>query len=610
MKLTAALKQWLVENFGVKTDANDEAFKTAVNLAVKEGKLTIEKFTELQAKSDPPTGPPATGLELLQKTLGEALKPVTERLDKLEKGNSTPAGKTPKNGKNGKGKTGEPAATKSDPDEDDDDSEDVIKSVMSGVEGLVKSALQGKKGGTATKTDDDEEDDSDDEKSFGGEELDMDNVDVVKMFTGNDRLKADGYGSVRVKEVVERFTDTKSALHHPTDSKHVHLRGQRVTTGMDGHDLDTLSERDKAVTGAWFKLMVNSALGGRPVPQKWKMNEQDNQLVLWAIHNCKFTGLIGYDEPRDEAKSRISNRKLKDTEIKAILDDSVSGGLEAAPIVFDDAFITTPLLFGELFPLVNLVNLPRGRRVEGFSIGNPTITSGTPEGTAIALFNTAGFIAAFDTTIYNAVGAMELGLDFQEDSPVGIADVVIQRYGDQFLAWLDEQVAIGDGTTEPQGVFNASGTTDVPSTNGASGPPTLADYEGLLFGVQKQFRDPQSRGRQVYISNEVTYRRSRAMKVDPQSPSGDERRLLGMDHENYMTLNHPHKINHNISNARVAFVNLRYYRMYRRLGLNVRIERGGKEMALRNVELIVVRARFGGQLELGGAMAYIDDAQS
>ena len=80
------------------------------------------------------------------------------------------------------------------------------------------------------------------------------------------------------------------------------------------------------------------------------------------------------------------------------MDDNTSGGLEAVPIVFDDAVILTPVLTGELFPLVKLVNIPRGRRIEGFSVGNPTITSGTAEGSSISLFDTTSYIAAFDTT--------------------------------------------------------------------------------------------------------------------------------------------------------------------------------------------------------------------
>jgi len=124
---------------------------------------------------------------------------------------------------------------------------------------------------------------------------------------------------------------------------------------------------------------------------------------------------------------------------------------------------------------------------------------------------------------------------------------------------------------------------------------------------------PADRDRTVYISNQVSYRRSRAMKVDPATPSTDERRILagmGEKHEAWTTLGHPHKIQHNVANANTAFVNLRYYRMYRRLGLNVRIERTGKQLALANTELLVVRARFGGQMELSGALAEIDDFQS
>jgi len=75
-------------------------------------------------------------------------------------------------------------------------------------------------------------------------------------------------------------------------------------------------------------------------------------------------------------------------------------------------------------------------------------------------------------------------------------------------------------------------------------------------------------------------------------------------------LGHDVKIQNDTTNADIAFCNLRYYRMYRRLGLNIRVETGGKELAQKNLKLIVVRMRFGGQLEQGGAAAKIVDAQS
>ncbi len=57
-------------------------------------------------------------------------------------------------------------------------------------------------------------------------------------------------------------------------------------------------------------------------------------------------------KPRFRSLSNAQRRKLTDVEIKALPDDGTSGGLEAGPIVFDDAMILTPILYGETLPVI------------------------------------------------------------------------------------------------------------------------------------------------------------------------------------------------------------------------------------------------------------------
>jgi HK97 family phage major capsid protein len=406
---------------------------------------------------------------------------------------------------------------------------------------------------------------------------------------------------VRVKGAWENYSTTKSAAMNTHKSL-----APNTPAEFGGRALDHSSQLDKAINGAYFKWCVNQS--GGQIPRGLRMTDHDKELMEYAFRNVAWSGMVGGTGSENGA-SKIDNRKLTDMEIKALIDDSTSGGTEAAPIVFDDAVILTPVLHGELFPLVNTVPIARGRRVEGFALGNPTFTSGTAEGTSIGLFTTDDYISAFDTTIFNAVGAMEIGLDFEEDSPVNIGALVAQRYGEKAMEWLDNQIINGDGTTEPQGILNASGTTTVSSTNGASGPPTVDDYEGLMFGINKEYRTAADKARTVFIGNDTVYKRARAISVG----SSDARRVFGMEvnaHGDYNLLGHQYKVQNNVGNANIAFANLRYYRMYRRLGLNVRVETGGSTLALKNQKLIVVRMRFGGQLELGGAAAKITDAQS
>jgi len=408
--------------------------------------------------------------------------------------------------------------------------------------------------------------------------------------------------NVRVVGAEEQYSDAKSAAICP--SKHIRA-GQQAE--IFGRTLDNPSQLDKAVAGAYFKWCLNNS-GGSNVPRALRMTDHDNQLMQHAMHKMAWTGIIGGTGTEGSGATKVDGRKLSEFEIKSLIDDSTSGGTEAAPIVFDDAVILTPVLHGELFPLVNVVPIARGRRVEGMSLGNPTFTSGTAEGTAISLFDTSSYVSAFDTTIFNAVGAMEIGMDFEEDSPVNIGALVAQRYGEKALEWLDNQIANGDGTTEPQGILSSSATS-VSTTNSATGPPTVDDYEAMMFSINKEFRTAGDRARTVFCANDTTYKRARAIAVG----SGDVRRVFGMEtntHGDYALLGHDYKIQNDVANGSAFFANLRYYRMYRRLGLNVRVESGGKELAQKNLKLVVVRMRFGGQLEQAGAAAKSTDFQS
>ncbi len=437
--------------------------------------------------------------------------------------------------------------------------------------------------------------------------------DIEKALAGSPgEGSIDQQGGVRVKGAHERYDttrksgvygqETKGGRRHPFAGQQVHEGGVNGSR----RSVDESSELDLAVCGAYIKFSIHSQTGGRGIPSQLRMNDHDKELLQYALKNCKWAGVIKGVGAEDEGAMGVKNEKLSDWQQKAILDDATSGGLEIAPIEFDDAIIMTPLQFGEFFPRVNTVNITRGRRIEGGSIGNVTLTSGGADGTNIPLFNTASFITAFDTTIFGVNGAIEIGLDFLSDSPVDVAQIVTQQYGEVLLAWLDEQIAIGDGTTEPEGVMVAAGTTAVASTNGAGGPPTVGDYEGLLFGVPKRFKKGFTTDRIVYGGTETSYQRARAIAVG----ATDERRVFGMDHESYMLLNHVYGISDDMTNAQVFFANLARYRMYRRLGLTIRVTTEGQTLVRQNEMMISARARFGGQLEDGNSAAVTTDAQT
>lgn len=414
------------------------------------------------------------------------------------------------------------------------------------------------------------------------------------------------HGRIRVKEAVEQYSTARKSAVYPQFRGVGGKMGPHPFAGMPARigdtNLDHPSDRDKAIALAWVRYMAAKSSGGKDLPRWLKLTDHDRELVAYAAQNEKW---IGSMEDRDGNTVTVNRRKLSELHAKTLLDDSTSGGIEITPVVFDDALILTPVLYGELFPFVNVQNVARGRRVKSGSLVNPTFTSGIGEGTAITPFNTASYVSAFDTAIYPAVAAIELGMDFEEDSPVDLGGQVVEQFGFKALEWLDQKVAIGNGFNEPQGIFNAAAATLMNSTFGAGGPLTVSDFEGLMLqGLAKQFRTEPG-AFLAFVSNDYTYRKARSIPVGP----GDERRVFGMDHASYKMLDMDYKVQNDIPDGYLAAVNLRRYRMYRRLGMQVRIETGGRQLALSNTRLIVVRMRYGGQLEIGGAAALMKDAQ-
>jgi HK97 family phage major capsid protein len=565
MKLTEALKKHMVEKFGVAANASDEDFRKAVSDKLGSGELSAVKFSELSADGGASPDPK----KLIQDSINEALSPLAKSIGDLVTAIKSGPG-------------GQPTAPvipappappiPAPPAGGKDDKVDVAKLVQEGIAEAIKSGQIVAPGAPST------------------------NEFMVRVAQASSEA-----GRVRVKGAIEMYDGTKSAAVYGDKCPLAHLRGQQARY-LD-RPVYHPSQQDKAVIGAFVKWSLGCSAGPN-VPQNFRMTDHDKDLVMYALKNLAWSGHVGGDGDGYKGVP-VDNRKLTDLEVKMVLDDALSGGVNAVPVVYDDTAIIAPLLTGELFPLITVIPLARGRVVHAFTIGNPTITTGTPEGTAIPLFDTTGFIGALDTTIYPAVGAIEIGLDFEEDSPANIGGIVIERYGVKHAEFLDNVIATGDGTTEPLGIFNTGGITTVASVNGAGGPLTISDVEGLLFGINKAFR--QSRGgRNVFIMNETTYRRFRSIAV----ATGWNLRLFGTNYEDYSIMGYPVRLNATIPNNEIAFVNMAYYRMYRRQGLMVRVETGGKELALKNLKLIVVRALWGGRLELGGAGAIMTTAQS
>jgi len=529
LKLTKALREWLIANREIEQDAEDETFRLEVGKAIADGSLSVEEFSKL----------------IRDEKVGEANE-FAKRLERLDK-------------------------------------------MADSIEGLTKAM--------AIKEEEEKKVNLQVEDKTDGLK------DVSKMIVENSTAQDGEHRSdVRLKTVKEIFSTTTKTMTYPSTDRRGErhrMAGQPVV--VDGHrTLMEPSDLDKACAGAWAKFQIASVtplLAGNPSLAWERLSETEKMLL---DHLCKEGDWDATDRdghPRMEKGYRGGTKQL--------IDDVISGGFEATPIVFDDQAIETPRLYGELYPLVNEIPLARGRRVEGVSVGTVTVAWGGVDATAIALFNTAGFVAAFDTTIYRCQGAVVIGLDFMSDSPIDFGSLITKQYGEQLLVSLDNVIATGNGTTQPQGIMNAAGTTVV----AFGGTTTLGAYESLLFGVHKRELLPNVLSSYVFCGTDTSYSRARGLNVT----AADQRRLGGGeagqgDYRSYTWMGRPYKINESLTNQQIFCGVLANYQMYRRKGFTVRTSTEGDTLIRANELLIMFMARYGGQLKRGACAAVTNTA--
>ena len=353
----------------------------------------------------------------------------------------------------------------------------------------------------------------------------------------------------------------------------------------NGKEVTTPSELHYAKTGALIKHLASKS-GASCMP-----TEHEKELLAEMAAEDVWAGDLNGEYCKHIADAGSGR-------VKALLDDAASGGIEIAPIHFDDDIVTTPQLHGGLWPFCDKKEVQRGRRVEGGSIANITVNSGGADNQEIALFNTDDLVDEINTTIFAADCAIEVGRDFLSDAAVDVGRLVTTEIGQSMLAWLDEQVAIGDGTTEPEGIMVAAGTTAV-----AFGAATnIGNYELLLFSVPKAQR-PKGTPSVRFCATETSYMRARAVPVG----AADDRRIFGMTHEDFILLNRPYSISTAMTNQQAFFGDLRKYRAYRRLGMSIETHTQGSYLARRNLALIVARMRVGGRVVLPSSFGVATD---
>ncbi len=118
-------------------------------------------------------------------------------------------------------------------------------------------------------------------------------------------------------------------------------------------------------------------------------------------------------------------------------------------------------------------------------------------------------IGTLGSTIYPLTCAIEVGRELLQDTPIRVGTALEDAIGQRFLTEFDKVVAIGDGVSQPLGIFNTPGLAVVASANGMVGPLTTADAESLIFSIPKPYR--KAALNPTFVANDVTYRRFRSI---------------------------------------------------------------------------------------------------
>ncbi|QDU24037.1 phage major capsid protein [Urbifossiella limnaea] len=397
-------------------------------------------------------------------------------------------------------------------------------------------------------------------------------------------------GAARVKDAGARLSQKRYDVKRPD--------GNPLMFGCS--PVERPSEYDNALIGVYFKSQLRRQ--GVAV----ELSDWERALLAESVTKDKWVGSLpngdyyGGGSPGDYVPAH---------RVKALLDDTISGGIYLNPVVLDTAVITRPLLSGQLFPFIDVKPIT-GRRVQVPVMENLSVSWGTGPGTAVAPFNTASLVSPLDTAVQNVQGFIELSNDLLADSPVNIGTAVVELFGERLKSELDRVIAVGNGYNEPLGITLASGVAAVNSDNGTGGPVTVSDAESLIFSIPVQYR--QQDWGPCFIGSDVAYSRFRGLPVGP----GDERRVFGQgmmgtdDTQRYQLFEYKFRVANDLPNTRLAFGCLKRYRMYQRLGMEIVRESGGRTLALSNTSLVGIRARFGGRPIDTNAFAVMTDLQN
>jgi hypothetical protein len=402
--------------------------------------------------------------------------------------------------------------------------------------------------------------------------------------TGPDPKKVFGGGVSGgiVRKASERYGTSKATGHHVRSKQPV---------------LNPLTNRKPSISaGANGPLLVHggNTWGGR---REFKPCGRNTIRIysMKVIHTGSFVGEVNGVWHEDFSGG---------DKVKAVLDDSVSGGINLVPVVVDSDIVTQLLLGSEIFPFVDVKDMPTGRRIEVPTMGAVSVTWGTPEGTMLPLWDTTGLLGTIPATVNTVAAAVEVGRDLLMNSAIEVGQALeTSRLGSPSLRNLIASSCWAMGPSNRSGSSTPQGS---PRSPAPQAPPDRSHW-GTWKGSCSACRS--STGRPIWGPAIGQRHPVSAIQGHPCRHHLQHARA-GEDYMAYTALGWPFRINNSIPSNKAAFVALKKYRLWRRKGFEPRWVTEGKELALKNLNLLIVRGLYAGRLLDASAAVISTDLQT
>jgi len=198
--------------------------------------------------------------------------------------------------------------------------------------------------------------------------------------------------------------------------------------------------------------------------------------------------------------------------------------------------------------------------------------------------------AAFDKktfTIHRMNAITYSSRELLADSAINLTDLLTQLFSDAVARERDKMIVVGDGSTQPEGIFSASGVTEISTTVGSIG---YADLLAMDEAIAEQYRNDPSL---VWITNQTVRRYIRAIKDSAGQPLLRESLERGAP----MTLmDHPILINRNVPSGQIALGVMSKYWIANREEMGVESTTTGGDTFKKHQVALKIWERWDGKL--------------